>query len=91
MPDVVGAAAGLEFQAAIQGQRKVVLGNLVAFHQVRIGVVLPVELRVFRNAATQGEAGHDGVFDGLTVDHRQGARKPEATPGRPFGWPGAVW
>ena len=77
-PDFSLPLTGVNDQAALQCQGQVVLRNLVAFHQVRVGVVLAVELGVFRDAAAQGEPCHHGVFHGLLVDHGKCAWEPQA-------------
>ena len=66
-----------DVEVAVQGQREIILGDLISLHQVWIGIVLAVELGVFGDVAIQSQTGHDGVFYGLAVYHRQGARQPQ--------------
>ena len=61
-------AVGLHVEMPANGDGHVVLGDLVALHQVGVGVILPVELGAGGDGAVEGEAGGDGVFDGLLVD-----------------------
>ena len=59
-------------------QRDVVLRDLVALRQVRIEVVLSVELRALGDVAPQRQTDHQPVVDGLGVDDRQAPRQTEA-------------
>ena len=49
MPTRTCAATDVQVQAAVHGQGEVILGYLVALHQVGVWVVLPVELGVGRD------------------------------------------
>src|SRR3989304_7429909 len=62
--------------AAAEGH--VVLGDLVALGEVRVVVVLAVELGLFGDATVEGEAGHDSELDRLLVDYWQYARHAQA-------------
>jgi len=75
--DEAGALGGLDLEAAVEAEGHVVLGDLVALGEVRVGVVLAVELGVLGDGAAQGEAGEDGVADGLLVDDGEGAGEAE--------------
>ena len=55
MPMRRGVALDLDLEPAVRGQRQVVLRDLVALQQVRVGVVLAVELGVLRDLAVEGE------------------------------------
>ena len=65
-------------QRAGLGQRQVVLGYLIPFHHIRVGIVFAVKLGIGRDAAAQGQAGHNGVFHRLAVDNRQRAGQTQA-------------
>ncbi len=65
-------------QAAVAGQRNVVLGDLVALGQVGIEVVLAVEDRTRRQLAAQGHADHEPEVHGLGVRRGQRAGVPQA-------------
>ena len=64
----------LDCEVAIFAERYIILRDLIAFHQVRVGIVLAVELRVGRDVAVKGKSRHDGIGYGLPVDDRQDAR-----------------
>src|SRR4051812_39056542 len=70
-----GAVGQVEVAADVD--RLVVLADLIVLRHVRIEVVLPVE-DARLDGAVQRFADAHGVLDGLTVDHRQRARQPEA-------------
>ena len=76
--DGFGTSVAFDIQVAVNGDGQIVLGNLVALHQVGVRVVLPVELGEPGNAAVEGKAGHNGVLDGALVDDRQRSRQPQA-------------
>src|SRR5690606_37868328 len=76
--DGLRAAVDLDLEFAAEAEGLVELGDLVALHQVRIGVVLAVELRVARNLAAEREASHQRVGHGLLVDDGEHARHAEA-------------
>ena len=63
-------AFDVDIQPSVPAEGKVVLGNLIALHEVRIVVILPVKLGLSRNPAVKGKARHDCQFDGAPVDHR---------------------
>ena len=69
--DAPGLPADLDLQPAVVAQRQVVLGDLVAFGEVGVGIVLAIPLGEFGDLAVEGQGGHDGVFDRLAVDDRQ--------------------
>ena len=64
-------AVRVYIQVARGGDGSVVLGDLVALHEVGVRVVLPVKLRVRGDGAAQRQACHDGVLYRRSVDHRQ--------------------
>ena len=70
-------AVHTHIEIAAGAEREVVLGYLVPFHQVRVGVVLAVELAVRCDAAVQRQPDHDDGADGLAVDDGQRAGQPE--------------
>ena len=70
--------SSFDCQPAPDSDRGIVLGNLVAFHQVRVRVILPVEFRVFGNGAIQRQRRHHRVFNCLAVDDGQDSRHAEA-------------
>ena len=75
---VADVGVAVDLQVAVEGQGKVILGYLVALHQVGVWVVLAVKLGEFGDAAVQGQAGHHGVFHGAAVDDGQRAGQAEA-------------
>ena len=76
--DAAAAAVGLQLDPALYGDGLVILRYLVALHQVRVGIVLAVELGEPRDSAIQGQRGHDGAFDSLAVDRRENTRHAHA-------------
>src|SRR5206468_3263804 len=56
---------------------QVILRDLIALDEVRVRVVLAIELRGFRDVGVQGKAREQRALDGLTVDDRQHARHAE--------------
>ena len=78
MPTSNSPSARQHRHVAADADRLVVLGDLVRLREVRIEVVLAVELRARRDLAAEREAGHDRQPDGLAVQHRQHARVGEA-------------
>ncbi len=71
-------AAAVEIEVAADAHRKVVLADLVALREVRIHVVLAVELGVVRDLALERERGLEARLDRGFVDGRQGAGHAEA-------------
>ena len=72
-----GAVLKLDVDVPVVRDRLVRLGGLESLRQVRVEVVLTRETAVLRDLAVQGQADLDGVFDGLVVDDRQGARQTQ--------------
>ena len=64
-------AIDLELEVALAAERQVILRDLVTLGQVRIEVVLTVELGEFRDLAAERQPGPDGLLHGAPVDHRQ--------------------
>ena len=69
---------GFDVEPAPFGEGHVVLGDLVALHEVGVGVVLAVEFGEAGDGHVEGEGGADGPFDGGAVDHGEGAGQAEA-------------
>ena len=65
------SAVNLDGHPAVLGDGLVVLGDLVPFHEIGIGVVLAIELGVLGDGAVQGQAGHHHEFYRLSVDDRK--------------------
>ena len=78
MPTWRGFAVALDDHPAAVGDGVFELRDLVALHQVGVGVVLAVELGELADVAVEGEAGADDVLDGLLVDDGEGAGHGEA-------------
>src|SRR5262249_28050541 len=57
-----------ERQVAVAAKGDVVLRDLIALGQVRVKVVLTVELGKLRYLAVQRQRGHDRVLDRLLID-----------------------
>ncbi len=68
----------LNLQPAACAERQIVLGYLVDLHQVRVGVVLAVELGLLRHLAVEGESGHDGHLHRPLVDGGENAGHTQA-------------
>ena len=60
-------AIDLELEVALAAERQVVLRDLVTLGQVRIEVVLTVELREFRDLAAERQPGPDGLLHGAHI------------------------
>jgi len=67
----------LDSEPAVTADGGVILGDLVAFHEVGIRVVFTVELGVFRDGAVQGKGGHNRVFHCLLVNNGKDAGHAE--------------
>ena len=76
--DLTVAVGARHDEAALRGERDVVLGDLVALRQVGIEVVLAVEERAVGDLAVERETELDRPLDRRPVRHRQGARVREA-------------
>jgi hypothetical protein len=63
----------LDIDVAVDAKGLVVLGDLIALHEVRIWVVLAVELSPSRYLAVQGESRHDRKLNSLPVYYGQDA------------------
>ena len=61
----------LNAEIAITTEWNIVLRDLIALHQVWIGIVLAVELGVLWNGAVKGQSRHNRVGNGLLVNDRQ--------------------
>ena len=72
------AAVSLDHEPAAGCDRLVVLGDLIPLHQVGVGVVLAVELRIRRDIAVQGQPGRDDDLDRSAVDDREHAGHSQA-------------
>jgi hypothetical protein len=77
-PVVGGVAVIVERDAAADAERQVHLRGLIVFRHVRIEIVLAVPLGDFRRRAIEHQAGEQGFFDGLAVEHGQRAGQAEA-------------
>ena len=67
-----------DLQEAIDAHGQVVLADLVALGQVRIHVVLAVELGVPRDLAVESQGGLEACLDGGAVRHRQNTGQAQA-------------
>ena len=77
--DVFGAAFAIrDGQPARGAEGQVELGYLVPFGQVRVGIVLAIELAKGGDLAIQRHAREDGGLDGRLVDDRQDAGHAQA-------------
>jgi hypothetical protein len=76
--DIPALAVNLDSEMAVEADGHFILGNLVAFHEVGIGIVLAVELGVFGDRAVQSQSGHHGIFYSLLVDNGQDAGHTQA-------------
>src|SRR5688500_15104038 len=77
-PDALRPGGGRDLEPAFDIQRQVELRDLITLRQVRIHVVLAVELRVRRYFAIERQAGDHRELDGALVRHRQRTGKAEA-------------
>jgi len=78
-PDALRPAARqVDVQVAVDGQRMLVLADLVALGQVGVEVVFAGELAEGRDVALQGQADQQGHLHRPGVDHRQNAGHPQA-------------
>ena len=69
--DSFGFPIHVHVQMPVQGDGLIELGNLVGFGQIRIIVVLPVELAVALDLAVDGQGKPQGKFHHLLVDDGQ--------------------
>lgn len=76
--DALLLAIDIDVDPAVLSDWQVVLGRLPVLRQVRIVVVLAVELAVLVDCAVRREAGLDAELDDTLVDRRQDARQAEA-------------
>ena len=67
-----------DLDIAVLSDRQIVLGDLVGLGEVRVEIILAVELAELRNRAVGGQPGLDGVFQHLFVQDRQRPRQAEA-------------
>jgi hypothetical protein len=79
-----GAVGEFDLDGALEGDRLVVLADLVVLREVRVEVVLAREPRRRGDLAAEREAEADRVMHRLLVDDRQRARQSE-TDGRDHG------
>src|SRR5438128_411877 len=64
----------IDGEMSAQADRLRVLRNLVAFGQIRVKVVLAIELSGLRDFAVQGNPGFNGELDYLAVENRENSR-----------------
>ena len=76
--DALLLAVDIDVDPAVLSDRQIVLRRLPVLRQVRIVVVLAVELAVLVDRAVRREAGLDAELDDALVDRRQDARQAEA-------------
>jgi len=76
--DALLCTAVIDFDPAVGGQRQFVLGDLVAFGQIRIEIILASEARMLVDGAVQCQRGAHGQFDGAFVQNRKGAGESKA-------------
>lgn len=76
--DALLLTVDVDVDPAVLSDRQVVLGRLPVLRQVRIVVVLAVELAVLVDRTVRREAGLDAELDDALVDRRQNARQAEA-------------
>ena len=67
------AALDVDLDESMLGEGFVVLRNLVALGQVGIEIILPCEYGSLVDAALQGHRRQSREFDGLAIQHGQGA------------------
>jgi hypothetical protein len=60
------------FKKAVLAKREFILGDLVSFGQIRIEIVLPGKAGESINGAIHGQAGSNGILNGLPIQNRQG-------------------
>src|SRR3990172_2043817 len=70
-------AFDLDFYPAVLAERQIVLRDLVALHQVRVVVVLPVKLRLLWYLAVESKPRHDRKLHRALIDDRENARHAE--------------
>ena len=68
----------INLERAAEGERAVVLADLVALREIRVEVVLAGEDARLLHLAAEGERRGDGHAHGLRVEHGQRAREAEA-------------
>ena len=56
-------------ESTVKHDRVVLLSNLVSLGQVAVGVVLPVELDLWEDTATEGEGRLDGLVEAVLVEN----------------------
>lgn len=69
---------GVDVEPALLAEGHVVLGDLVALHEVWVGVVFAVEFGECGDGHVEGESGADGPVDGGLVDDGEGAGHAQA-------------
>ena len=76
--DALLLTVDVDVDPAVLSDRQVVLGRLPVLRQVRVIVVLAVELAVLVDRTVRREAGLDAELDDALVDRRQNTRQAEA-------------
>ncbi len=71
-------AINLNGKPAVMTDGGIILGNLIALHQIGIGVVLAVKLGVIGDSAVESQSGHHGIFYCLLINSRQNPGHPKA-------------
>src|SRR4030042_3623051 len=56
----------------------IILGNLIALHEVGVEVVLAVELGIFGDSAVQSQSSHHRIFYRLFIDDGEDTRHAQA-------------
>ena len=73
----------VDLQEAVGAERELILADLVALGQVRVGVVLTGKDRCLGDRAVERQPCLDRRLHRRPVDHRQGARHPQANRAHP--------
>ena len=76
--DALGLAVDFDFKMAVCGDGQLVLGNLIAFWQIRVEIVLAGEPARFFYGAMGGQRHFNGVVHHFSVQHRQYAGHAQA-------------
>ncbi len=85
-PDPLRLPVDLDVDVAAQGERQLVLGDLVRLGEVRVEVVLPGEDAPALHRAGGGERRPDRELHHLAVEHREHARACRCRRGRCSRW-----
>src|SRR5262249_53594672 len=64
----------VDSELAIAAKGNIVLRDLIALHKVRVVITFAIKFGKSRDRTVQSETSHNGIGNGLSINHRENSR-----------------